>query len=66
MPKKENAIREIFEKMQENKTNEKIRISSRRKAQKKGKSIATQKSPKKVNRPVRQKRKVTKKRSSVR
>ena len=64
--KKQNAVREIFKKMEETKTNEKIRISSRRKAQKKGKSIATQKSPKKVNKPIRQKRRVTKKRSSVR
>ncbi len=65
--KKQKAIKEIFEKMQQTKKLEKTRIQARRKAQKKGKSIATQKSPKKSTRkPIREGRKVTKKRSSIR
>ena len=53
--------------MQQTKEHEKIRIQARRKAQKKGKSIATQKSPTKSTRkPIREGRKVTKKRSSIR
>ncbi len=46
--------------------NEKIRISARRKAQKKGKSIATDKSKPKTTKPTRPARKVTKKRASIR
>jgi hypothetical protein len=65
--KKQKAIKEIFEKMQKTKKHEKTRIQARRKAQKKGKSIATQKNPKKSTRkPVRERGKVTKKRSSIR
>jgi hypothetical protein len=45
---------------------EKIRIKVRRKAQKKGFSIATKKNPKPGEKPIREYRKVTKKRSSVR
>lgn len=53
--------------MQQTKKHEKTRIQARRKAQKKGKSIATQKSPSKSTRkPIREGRKVTKKRSSIR
>ena len=53
--------------MQQTKKHEKTRIQARRKAQKKGKSIATQKSPNKSTRkPIREGRKVTKKRSSIR
>jgi hypothetical protein len=65
--KKQVAIKEIFEEMQQTKKHEKIRIQVRRKAQKKGKSIATQKSPKKSTRkPIREGRKLIKKRSSIR
>lgn len=64
--KKQKAIKEIFEKMQQTKKHEKIRIQARRKAQKKGKSIATQKSIKSTRKPIREGRKVTKKRSSIR
>ncbi len=65
--KKQKTIKEIFEKMQQTKKHEKIRIQARRKAQKKGKSIATQKSLNKSTRkPIRKGRKVTKKRSSIR
>ena len=52
---KQKAIKEIFEKMQKTKKDEKTRIQARRKAQKKGKSIATQKTPKKSTRkPIRE------------
>lgn len=64
--KKQKAIKEIFEKMQQTKNLEKIRIKARKKAQKKGKSIATQKSPTSTKKPIRESRKVTKKRSSIR
>jgi len=64
---KQKAIKEIYEKMKKTKKDEKTRIQARRKAQKKGKSIATQKNPKKSTRkPIREGRKVTKKRSSIR
>lgn len=45
---------------------EKIRIKVRRKAQKKGFSIATKKIPKPEKKPIRGHRKVSKKRSSIR
>lgn len=65
--KRQNAIKEIFEKMQKTKKDEETRIQARRKAQKKGKSIAEQKSPSKpLGKPLREKRKVAKKRSSIR
>ncbi|MFB5605273.1 MAG: hypothetical protein ACE5R5_02680 [Nitrosarchaeum sp.] len=46
--------------------NEKIRNTARRKAQKVGKSIATDKSKPKTTKPTRPARKVTKKRASIR
>ncbi|MFB5628351.1 MAG: hypothetical protein ACE5RR_00275 [Nitrosarchaeum sp.] len=46
--------------------NEKIRNTARRKAQKVGKSIATDKSKPKTTKPTRPVRKVTKKRASIR
>ena len=46
--------------------NEKIRITARRKAQKIGKSIATDKSKPKTTKPTRPARKVIKKRASIR
>lgn len=63
---KHKAIKEIYEKMQKTKNDEKTRIQARRKAQKKGKSLATQKRTKPKSKPIREGRKVTKKRSSVR
>jgi len=45
---------------------EKTRIAARRKAQKKDKSIATDKSKPKTSKPTRPARKVTKKRASIR
>lgn len=45
---------------------EKMRIRVRRKSQKKGKSIATKKGIKGEKKPIREHRKVTKKRSSIR
>ena len=54
--KKQIAIKEIFERMQKTKEHEKTRVQARRKAQKKGKSIATQKASGKKPKPVRQKR----------
>ena len=45
---------------------EKTRNSARRKAQKKGRSIATDKSKSRVTKPTRPARKITKKRASVR
>ena len=45
---------------------EKTRIGARRKAQKTGKSIATDKSKPKTTKPTRPARKVTKKRASIR
>jgi len=45
---------------------EKIRIKVRRKAQKKGFSIATKKIPKPEKKPIREHRKVSKKRSAIR
>lgn len=64
--KKQKAVKEIFEKMQQTRKLEKIRIEARKKAQRKGKSIATQKSSKSTRRPTREARRVTKKRSSIR
>ena len=64
--KKQKAIKEIYEKMQKIKKQEKTRIQVRRKAQKKGKSIATQKRAKPTKKPIREGRKVTKKHSSIR
>lgn len=46
--------------------NEKIRIAARRKAQKIGKSITTDKSKPRTTKPTRPARKVTKKRASIR
>ena len=60
--KKQKAVKEIFEKMQQTRKLEKIRIEARKKAQKKGKSIATQKSYKSTRRPTREARRVTKNR----
>lgn len=60
------ALNELYKQLIQKEENEKIRISARRISQKKGKSIATQKTPKKVKKPVRMNRKVTKKRSSIR
>ena len=66
MKKKIAAMNELYKKLLEKEENEKIRISARRKAQKKGKSIATKKSSKITKKPIRENRKVTKKRSSIR
>lgn len=63
--KKESAIKEIVNKMVKTKKDEKTRILARRKAQKKGKSIATDKSTASSKKPTRPSRKISKKRSSV-
>lgn len=57
---------EDFEKIEKLKKEEKTRNTSRRKAQKKGKSISTDKSKYSVKKSVRPARKITKKRVSVR
>lgn len=61
-----NAMKEMQEKMEKDKEEEKIRIKARSTSQKKGKSIATDKKKPSEKKPTRPARKVTKKRSSVR
>lgn len=57
------VLKNIIKKIEEDKNKEQIRISQRRKSQIKGKTI--NKRIQKKKRPVRQSRKVTKKRSSI-
>lgn len=67
MPDIRRSLRfEDFEKLEKLKKEEKTRNTSRRKAQKKGKSISTDKSKYTVKKSVRPTRKVSKKRVSVR
>lgn len=54
------------EKLEKLRKEEEIRNATRRKAQKKGKSLATDKSKLKTKKPSKSARKVTKKRTSVR
>jgi len=63
--KKQSVMKKIFEDMEKTKKGEKTRILARRKAQKKGKTIVANKSTKKMKKPTRPSRKITKKRSSV-
>ena len=58
------ALRSILKKVEEQNSQEKIRIKNRRKAQKKGKTII--RTIQKRKKPVRENRRVTKKRSSIR
>ena len=62
-PKTRKISSEELKKLQKN---EKVRITARRKAQKVGKSIVTDKSKPKTTKPTRPARKVTKKRASIR
>ncbi len=67
MPDARRTLRyEDFERIEKLKKEEKTRNTSRRKAQKKGKSISTDKSKYSVKKSVRPARKITKKRVSVR
>ncbi len=67
MPDARRTLRfEDFERIEKLKKEEKTRNTSRRKAQKKGKSLVTDKSKYKTKKSIRPARKITKKRVSVR
>lgn len=57
------TLRSILKKLEEQQNHEKIRIKGRIKAQKQGKTIT--RTINKRNKPIREKRRVTKKRSSI-